>query len=69
MSHCKKVRDLKADIKRVLRWARQRGYGGGDPPVVMSYMLPGGSMGASFRFSRGPNLFLRDGTVHRMPAP
>jgi hypothetical protein len=47
MSHCKKVRDMKVDVKRALRWAKR---GRGAPPQVITYTLPDGTPCAALRW-------------------
>lgn len=63
MSHCKRVRDLKADIKRVLRWAKSAGWGRSEAPKVIAYTLPDGSKGTAFRWEHYTGLNLEDGKV------
>jgi hypothetical protein len=63
MSHCKKVRDMKADIKRSLRWIRSTGWGRGEQPKVIAYTLPDGQRATAFRWEHYTGLNLEDGKL------
>lgn len=62
MSHCKRVRDLKADVKRALRWSRNKGRGRSHGPRIVAYEGPNGAKLTAYRWDYASDLFLEDPT-------
>jgi hypothetical protein len=61
MSHCKRVRDMKADIKRALRWARNKGWGRSGSPRVVTYEGPDGKKMTAYRWDHTTDTFVKEG--------